>query len=167
MKNFILKDYEYPEPDYYDDDDDFDEEDICDWDLEEDTPISRNTDNDIQEIHDKHFKKSKMQISKNPKMKFPEIQKMECSNNNISNKDLSYIEIQSIHQSRAAPQNFSPGNPQKVETNDGLIDGIDRNAIEEEFKVQIDYDCLISHPDESVVQMAKEIKDLMVDVLCG
>ena len=62
--------------DYYDDDDDFDEEDICDWDLEEDTPISRNTDNDIQEIHDKHFKKSKMQISKNPKMKFPEIQKM-------------------------------------------------------------------------------------------
>ena len=167
VKNFILKDYEYPEPDYYDDDDDFDEEDICDWDLEEDTPISRNTDNDIKEIYDKHFKKSKMQISKNPKMKFPEIQKMECSNNNISNKDLSYIEIQSIHQSRAAPQNFSPGNPQKVETNDGLIDGIDRNAIEEEFKVQIDYDCLISHPDESVVQMAKEIKDLMVDVLCG
>ncbi len=167
VKNFILKDYEYPEPEYYDDDDDFCEEDICDWYLEEDTPISRNTENDIQEIHDKHFKKSKMQISKNPKMIFPEIRKMECSNNNISNKDLSYIENQSIHQSRAAPQNFSPGTLKKVENYDGLIDGIDRNAVEEEVKVQIDYDCLVSHQDSSVVQMAEEIKDLMVDVLCG
>ena len=51
--------------------------------------------------------------------------------------------------------------------NDGLIDGIDRNTVEEEVKKQIDYDCLISHPDSSVVQMAEEIKDLMVDVLCG
>ena len=48
-----------------------------------------------------------------------------------------------------------------------MIDGIDRNAVEEEVKKQIDYDCLISHPDSSVVQMAEEIKDLMVDVLCG
>ena len=38
---------------------------------------------------------------------------------------------------------------------------------EEEVKKQIEYDCLISHPDNSVVQMAEEIKDLMVDVLCG
>lgn len=51
--------------------------------------------------------------------------------------------------------------------NDGLIDGIDRNTVEEKVKKQIDYDCLISHPDSSVVQMAEEIKDLMVDVLCG
>lgn len=85
VKNFILKDYEYPEPDYYDDDEDFDEDNFCDWEFEEDTSISRNTENDIQEIHDEHFKKSKMQISKNPKMIFPEIRKMECSNNNISN----------------------------------------------------------------------------------
>ena len=48
-----------------------------------------------------------------------------------------------------------------------MIDGIDRNTVEEEVKKQIDYDCLISHPDSSVVQMAEEIKDLMVDVLCG
>ena len=48
-----------------------------------------------------------------------------------------------------------------------MIDGIDRAAVEETVKVQIDYYCLVSHPDESVVKMAEEIKDLMVDVLCG
>ena len=41
------------------------------------------------------------------------------------------------------------------------------DATAEEVKKQIDYDCLISHPDSSVAQMAEEIKDLMVDVLCG
>ena len=49
----------------------------------------------------------------------------------------------------------------------GLIDGIDRNAVEEEVKAQIDYDCLMSFKDDSVVKMVEEIKDLMVDVLCG
>ena len=73
---------------------------------------------------------------------------------------MSYIYDQSIDRSRTNFQNFSPGA-------DGLIDGIDRNTVEEEVKKQIDYDCLISHPDSSVVQMAGEIKDLMVDVLCG
>ena len=72
--------------DIEDDDEDFDEDNFCDWEFEEDTSISRNTENDIQEIHDEHFKKSKMQISKNPKMIFPEIRKMECSNNNIRNE---------------------------------------------------------------------------------
>ena len=48
-----------------------------------------------------------------------------------------------------------------------MIDGIDRNAVEEEVRAQIDYDCLVSNPDSSVVQMVEEIKDLMVDVLCG
>lgn len=48
-----------------------------------------------------------------------------------------------------------------------MIGGIDRSTVEEEVKKQIDYDCLISHPDSSVAQMAEEIKDLMVDVLCG
>ena len=73
---------------------------------------------------------------------------------------MSYTYDQSIDRSQAGIQNFSPGA-------DGLIDGIDRNAVEEEVRAQIDYDCLISHPDSSVVQMAEEIKDLMVDVLCG
>ncbi len=48
-----------------------------------------------------------------------------------------------------------------------MIDGIDRNAVEEEVKAQIDYDCLMSYEDDSVVKMIEEIKDLMVDVLCG
>ena len=72
---------------------------------------------------------------------------------------MSYTYDQSINPPRTDFQNFSPG--------DGLIDGIDRNTVEEEVKKQIEYDCLISHPDSSVVQMAEEIKDLMVDVLCG
>lgn len=80
-----------------------------------------------------------------------------------NNIEMSYIDDQSVNRSRAGFQNFLPG---AVE-NDGLIDGIDRAAVEEVVKVQIDYDCLVSHPDESVVKMAEEIKDLMVDVLCG
>lgn len=76
---------------------------------------------------------------------------------------MSYTYDQSIDRSQAGIQNFSPG----AVDNDGLIDGIDRNTVEEEVKKQIDYDCLISHPDSSVVQMAEEIKDLMVDVLYG
>ncbi len=76
---------------------------------------------------------------------------------------MSYIYDQSINPPRTDFQNSSPG----AVGNDGLIDGIDRNTVEEEVKKQIDYDCLISHPDSSVVQMAEEIKDLMVDVLCG
>lgn len=67
---------------------------------------------------------------------------------------------QSIDRSQAGIQNFSPGA-------DGLIDAIERSTVEEKVKKQIDYDCLISHPDCSVVQMAEEIKDLMVDVLYG
>lgn len=79
---------------------------------------------------------------------------------------MSYTDIQSINQSDAGLQNFSPGVAPSVE-NDGLIEGIDRNAVEEAVKEQIDYDCLVSNPDSSVVQMVEEIKDLMVDVLCG
>ena len=48
-----------------------------------------------------------------------------------------------------------------------MIDGIDRNTVDEEVKKQIDYDCLVSNPDSSVLQMVGEIKDLMIDVLCG
>lgn len=42
-----------------------------------------------------------------------------------------------------------------------------RTAVEESVKRHIDYDCFMSNPDESVVSMVDEVKDLMVDVLCG
>lgn len=82
---------------------------------------------------------------------------------------MSYTYDQSIDRSQVGIQNFSPGA-------DGLIDGIDRNSVEEEVKKQIyeeevkkqiDYDCLMSFKDDEVVKMVEEIKDLMVDVLCG
>ncbi len=92
-----------------------------------------------------------------------EVGKSNSNNIDINNTDMSYIYDQSINPPRTDFQNSSPG----AVGNDGLIDGIDRNTVEEEVKKQIDYDCLISHPDSSVVQMAEEIKDLMVDVLCG
>lgn len=120
---------------------------------------SRSTENGIQEVGKSDFKKSENQTSANPKNRLLEVRNSDSNNIDINNTDMSYIYDQSIDQSRTNFQNFSPG--------DGLIDGIDRNAVEEEVKKQIDYDCLISHPDSSVVQMAEEIKDLMVDVLCG
>ena len=92
-----------------------------------------------------------------------EVGKSDSNNTDINNTDMSYTYDQSINPPRTDFQNFSPG----AVGNDGLIDGIDRNTVEEEVKKQIDYDCLISHPDSSVVQMAEKIKDLMVDVLCG
>ena len=123
-------------------------------------PTSRSTENGIQEVGKTDFKKSENQTSANPKNRLLEVRNSDSNNIDINNTDMSYIYDQSIDRSRAGIQNFSPGA-------DGLIDGIDRNAVEEEVKKQIDYDCLISHPDSSVVQMAEEIKDLMVDVLCG
>ena len=99
------------------------------------------------------------QTSANPKNRLLEVRNSDSNNIDINNTDMSYTYDQSINPPRTDFQNFSPG--------DGLIDGIDRNAVEEEVKEQIDYDCLISNPDSSVVQMAEEIKDLMVDVICG
>ncbi len=122
-------------------------------------PTSRNTENEFQEVGKTDFKKSENQTSANPKNRLLEVRNSDSNNIDINNTDMSYTYDQSIDQSRAGFQNFSPG--------DGLIDGIDRNTVEEEVKKQIDYDCLISHTDSSVVQMAEEIKDLMVDVLCG
>ncbi len=122
-------------------------------------PTSRSLENGIQEVGKTDIKKSENQTSANPKNRLLEVRKSDSNNIDINNTDMSYTYDQSINQSRAGFQNFSPG--------DGLIDGIDRNAVEEEVKKQIDYDCLISHPDSSVIQMAEEIKDLMVDVLCG
>ena len=122
-------------------------------------PTSRSTENEFQEVGKTDFKKSENQTSANPKNRLLEVRNSDSNNIDINNTDMSYTYDQSINPPRTDFQNFSPG--------DGLIDGIDRNAVEEEVKEQIDYDCLISNPDSSVVQMAEEIKDLMVDVLCG
>ena len=123
-------------------------------------PTSRSMENGIQEVGKTDFKKSENQTSANPKNRLLEVRKSDSNNIDINNTDMSYTYDQSISLSQAGFQNFSPGA-------DGLIDGIDRSTVEEEVKKQIDYDCLISYPDSSVVQMAEEIKDLMVDVLCG
>lgn len=123
-------------------------------------PTSRSTENEFQEVGKPDFKKSENQTSANPKNRLLEVRNSDSNNIDINNIDMSYTYDQSINPPQTDFQNFSPGA-------DRLIDGIDRNAVEEEVKEQIDYDCLISHPDSSVVQMAEEIKDLMVDVLCG
>lgn len=123
-------------------------------------PTSRSLENGIQEVGKTDFKKSENQTSANPKNRLLEVRNSDSNNIDINNIDMSYTYDQSIDPPRTDFQNFSP-------EADGLIDGIDRNTVEEEVKKQIDYDCLISHPDNSVVQMAEEIKDLMVDVLCG
>lgn len=118
-------------------------------------PTSRSTEIGIQEVGKTDFKKSENQTSENPKNRL-----LEVRNSDSNNIDMSYTYDQSIDRSEVGIQNFPPGA-------DGLIDGICRNTVEEEVKKQIDYDCLVSNPDSSVVQMVEEIKDLMVDVLCG
>ena len=126
-------------------------------------PTSRSTENEFKEVGKTDFKKSENQTSANPKNRLLEVGKSYSNNIDINNTDMSYTYNQSINPPCSGVQNFSPG----AVDNDGLIDGIDRNTVEEEVKKQIEYDCLVSHPDRSVVQMAEEIKDLMVDVLCG
>ena len=113
-----------------------------------------------QEFGKTEFKKSDNPNSRNRKKRTLEFGKTECNNTKENNTEMSYTESQSIIQSGGGLQNFSPGA-------DGLIDGIDRNAVEEAVKKQIDYDCLMSFKDDAVVKMVEEIKDLMVDVLCG
>lgn len=123
-------------------------------------PTSRSTENEFREFGKTDFKPSENQTSENPKNRLLEVRKSDSNNIDINNTDMSYTYDQSIARSQAGIQNFSPGA-------DGLIDAIERSTVEEKVKKQIDYDCLISHPDSSVVQMAEEIKALMVDVLCG
>lgn len=126
---------------------------------------SRNREIRNQEFGKTEFKKSDNPNSRNRKNRTLEFGKTECNNTKENKTEMSYTDP-SIIQSGGGLQNFSPGNVETVES-DGLIDGIDRNAVEEEVKVQIDYDCLVSVKDESVVKMVDEVKDLMVDVLCG
>ena len=123
-------------------------------------PTSRSTENEFREFGKTDFKKSENQTSENPKNRLLEVRKSDSNNIDINNTDMSYTYDQSIARSQAGIQNFSPGA-------DGLLDAIERSTVEEKVKKQIDYDCLISHPDSSVVQKAEEIKALMVDVLCG
>ena len=134
--------------------------------LDNNAPTSRSRENRFQEVDKTDFKKSEIPTSVNWKKRLQEVDKTDSNNTDKNNTEMSYTDIQSINQSGAVLQNFSPGAAPSVE-NDGLIDGIDRNAVEEAVKEQIDYDCLVSNPDSSVVQIVEEIKDLMVDVLCG
>lgn len=151
VKNFIINDAEHS----ISTDDESDPQ-------EKNTEISRSTESGIQEVGKTDFKKSENPISAIPKNRLQEVGKTESNYKDISYKEMSYIENQSVNQS-AALQNFSPGAVETVR----LIDRIDRAATEKSVKEQIDYDCLVSHPDESVVKMVDEVKDLMVDVLCG
>ena len=123
-------------------------------------PTSRSLENGIQEVGKIDIKKSENQTSANPKNRLLEVRNSDSNNIDINNTDMSHTYDQSINLPRTDFQNFSPGA-------DGLIDGIDRNAVEEAVKKQIDYDCLMSYEDDSVVKMVEEIKDFMVDVLCG
>lgn len=146
--------------------------------VDETVQTSRSPENGFQEVRKTDFLKSENQTSRSQKNGLQEVRKSDSNNIKINNTDPSYIDTQSIIHSRANPQNFSPGNFQNrnvenvesvenLKNADGLIDGLSRTAIEEAVKKQIDYDCFMTNPDESVVSMVNEVKDLMVDVLCG
>lgn len=116
----------------------------------------------LPKIRNQEIGKSEVLTSENQTSRLPKnrLQKVGKSDDYFSYIDMSYIDNQSINQSGAGFQNFSTADVE----NDGLID---RTETEESVKAQIDYDCLISHPDKAVVQMFEEIKDLIVDVICG
>ena len=119
---------------------------------------SRSLKNGFLEVDKTDFKKSEISTSVNRKNRLQEVVKTDTNNTEINNTELSYIENQSINQS-AAPRIF-PTPPR-------LIDEIDRETVEQSVKEQIEYDSLITHPDEAVVSMVEEIKDLIVDVISG
>lgn len=165
VMNFIVEDDEQPGADTPEDAPETQENPV------ENEHNSRNREIRNQEFGKTEFKKSDNPNSRNRKNRTLEFGKTECNNTKENNTEknkteMSYTDSQSIIQSGGGLQNFSPGNVETVES-DGLIDGIDRNAVEEEVKAQIDYDCLMSFKDDAVVKMVEEIKDLMVDVLCG
>lgn len=88
-----------------------------------------------------------------------ECSKGECNYTYPNKTDMSYTDNQSFTQ--ACEQSFSDSG------NFGMNERIDRAAIEETVKLNIDYDCLMSNDDESVRAMVEEIKEIIVDVLCG
>lgn len=154
VMNFIVEDDEQPGADTPEETPEMQEIPV---EIEQNLRIRKNRN---QEFGKTEFKKSDNPNSRNRKNRTLEFGKTECNNTKENNTEMSYTESQSIIQSGGGLQNFSPGA-------DGLIDGIDRNAVEEAVKKQIDYDCLMSFKDDAVVKMVEEIKDLMVDVLCG
>lgn len=46
-----------------------------------------------------------------------------------------------------------------------MIDGLSRTAAEESVKRQIDYDYFMNNPNESVMSMVNEVKDLYENVV--
>ena len=108
-----------------------------------------------QEVGKSEVLTSENQTSIIPKNRLPEVRKSESNyiENNYTEK--SYIEDQSIHLSAAEQKNSDK------------MDKIDRTAAEVSVKEQIDYDDLMSHKDETVRSMVEEVKDLIVDVICG
>ena len=114
---------------------------------------SRSLKNGFLEVDKTDFKKSEISTSANRKNRLQEVVKTDTNNTEINNTDLSYTDYQSINQS-ASPHSR-------------LIDEIDRETLEQSVKEQIEYDNLITHPDEAVVSMVEEIKDLIVDVISG
>lgn len=119
---------------------------------------SRGLKNGFLEVDKTDFKKSEISTSVNRKNRLQEVVKADTNNTEINNTELSYIENQSINQSAT---------PKKIPTPPRLIDEIDRETVEQSVKKQIEYDSLITHPDEAVVSMVEEIKDLIVDVISG
>ena len=88
-----------------------------------------------------------------------ECSKGECNYTYPNKTDMSYTDNQSFTPS--CEQEFSASG------NFGMNEKIDRTEIEETVKSNIDYDCLMSNDDESVRGMVEEIKEIIVDVLCG
>lgn len=83
---------------------------------------------------------------------------------NPNNTDNNYTDMSNIYNQSVIPRAKKVSVKRSLER---MNDVIDRNIVEEKVKLQIDYDCLVSHRDEAVRNMAEEIKDIIVDVLCG
>lgn len=114
-------------------------------------PTSKSLENVFQEVGKTDFKKSENQTFANPKNRLLEVRKSDSNNIDINNTDISYTYDQSINPPRTDFQNFSPGA-------DGLIDAIERSTVEEKVKKQIDYDCLMSYEDDSVVKWLRKLR---------
>ena len=94
--------------------------------------------------------KEKSDVCKNNTQEYS---KGECNYTYPNKTDMSYTDNQSFTQ--ACEQSF------------GMNEKIDRAEFEETVKSNIDYDCLMSNDDESIRAMVEEIKEIIVDVLCG
>lgn len=88
-----------------------------------------------------------------------------CKNNVLecSKGECNYTYPNKTNMSYTDNQSFTPA----CEQDFGMNEKIDRAEIEETVKSNIDYDSLMSNDDESVRGMVEEIKEIIVDVLCG